>query len=139
MHDRFVMSVLRLLVGAVLWSLLALPASAYPEYDRSSSNIALINAFTSARAVVSDLQQFGNQACSEGDLRCCHGCGESSGRGAYSANMTCGSAPCWSSGSVSSASLQAGLVGGARTLPTRPYGQHLAGRAPEPHERPPRI
>lgn len=142
MCSRVITSGLRLLIGAVLWSLLALSAVAYPGHvhRNDTSEAVAVSTFATgvhrdftgaARLIAISAVQSGCGTCS-GQNGCCAGSGCGLG-------MTCGAASCSPGGGAALVLCAAGL-----TLPTTAaiachYDQLLVGHTLGPDDRPPRF
>ena len=144
MCSEVITSGIRLLIGAVLWSLLALPAAAHPghgHHNDGSEVVAVAVAPVVHRDVRREAQAIATIATSAVLSGCCSCSGQSgccSGFGC-GLGMTCGATSC-NPGTGAALVLGAvGLAPPAKAAPACRSGRLLAGDAPGPDDRPPRV
>ena len=145
MRTGVIISGLRLLIAAVLCSLLALPAAAHSGHGHDASALtAALDALVdraNARDVGSGAQVIAASASALHSSSCCCCCGQSG----YCEFSGCGSGLACESGSCSHVNGALALLSAARVAPSAKgevaclSDQLLAGDAPGPDDRPPRL
>lgn len=140
MRGRVIISALRLLIAAILWSWLSLPLTAHPGRDDDPQNVLTSNPVVSvmgaANATISNQPQIASSSQSDTCPTFCAECDGCCGSG----SMACGNAPCGGSCAPAWTSANpAGLACVAERIGLWPQDQRLGGLAIEPHDKPPRV